>query len=100
MLLFFVSILVAQEARQLKGELISVGEHEGRMPVTGITITIKETGDSDKSDARGFFKIFLPEKFQAGDKITLLIDKPGWRIHYPLDAISVSPQSLRRILSL
>jgi tetratricopeptide (TPR) repeat protein len=42
----------------------------------------------------GVFRIFLKDIFKAGEKVTLVIDKPGWRIRYPLEGEARIPANL------
>ena len=87
----FPALLLGQGQRWLRGEVIIIGQDDERIPVTNTMVTIKETGNSDKTDPNGLFRIFLPEIFKAGAKVTLIVDKAGWQIQYPLDGEALIP---------
>ena len=87
--------LWAQE-RWLRGEVIHIGEHGEKLPEVNVTVIMKQTGDRSTTDSRGRFRLFLPKAFKAGEKVTLDIDKPGWRIQYPLEGETRIPADLEK----
>jgi hypothetical protein len=66
-------------------KVVRIDEHEQKKPEVNITVTMLETGDADDTNSLGLFRIFLKDIFKPGEKVTLVIDKPDWRIRYPLD---------------
>ena len=89
--------LSAQE-RWLRGKVVSVDEHEQKRPEVNITVTMLETGDADNTNSLGLFRIFLKTIFKPGEKVTLVIDKPDWRIRYPLEGEARIPAELAKEL--
>jgi hypothetical protein len=75
-------LLSAQE-RWLLGRVVGIGEHGEEVIEVGIQVSLK-TGDPTQTDLLGNFRIFLKSIFKPGEKVTLVVDKPGWRIRYPL----------------
>ena len=47
---------------------------------------------------RGLFRLFLPKAFKAGEKVTLDVEKPDWRIQYPLDGEAPIPDDPHKAL--
>jgi hypothetical protein len=93
--LLLPGFLSAQE-RWLRGKVVSIDEHEQRKPEVNITVTMLETGDADNTNSLGLFRIFLKNIFKPGEKVTLVIDKPDWRIRYPLDGEARIPAELAK----
>ena len=98
-----VLVLVAPDAlmaknRFLKGQVLLVEQHDQTTPAVGVTVTIKERGDSVRTLAQGLFHIFLPDAFKPGDRVTLLVDKKDWVIQYPLDGEARIPADLEKDL--
>ena len=89
--------LWAQE-RWLRGEVVRIGENGEKLPDINLTVIMKQTGDRDNTDSRGRFRIFLPKAFKAGEKVTLDVDKPDWRIQYPLDGEVSIPDDPQKTL--
>jgi len=87
---FFIPILFltvyasvfSQQKRELKGEVYFVGENGEKIPQVKLNVTLKQTGNSDVTNDHGLFFISLPNNYKAGDPVTLLINKPDWRIRY------------------
>ena len=77
------SALIAQE-RWLRGKVVRQGEHGETIPEVNLTVRIEEAGNTDTTTSGGLFRIMLPDVFKPGDRVTLHIDKPGWRIHLPV----------------
>jgi tetratricopeptide (TPR) repeat protein len=73
--------LPAQAKRELRGKVYL---YETNEPVTNVTVRIEETDDLDVTTNTGMFRIFLPDGFRAGDRVTLRVDKEGYQILYPL----------------
>jgi tetratricopeptide (TPR) repeat protein len=60
-------------------------------PVEGVEISLREQGNTARTNTQGLFRLFLADPFTQGDKITLDIKKEDWRIQYPLDGEVVIP---------
>jgi tetratricopeptide (TPR) repeat protein len=95
--LLLPGFLSAQE-RWLRGKVVSIDEHEQKKPEVNITVTMLETGDADNTNSLGLFRIFLKTIFKPGEKVTLVIDKPDWRIRYPLEGEARIPAELAKEL--
>ena len=93
--LLLPSVLVAQE-RWLRGKVVRLGEHDEKLPEVNLTVTIEETGNTDTTNSGGMFRITLPEIFQPGDKVTLHVDKPDWRIYLPVEGETRVPADCAR----
>jgi tetratricopeptide (TPR) repeat protein len=89
--------LWAQE-RWLRGEVIRIGGNGEKLPEVNVTVIMKQTGDRDTTDSRGRFRVFLPNAFKAGEKVILDVEKPDWRIQYPLDGEAQIPDDLQKTL--
>ena len=89
--------LWAQE-RWLRGEVIRIGGNGEKLPEVNVTVIMKQTGDRDTTDSRGRFRVFLPKVFKAGEKVTLDVEKPDWRIQYPLEGETQIPDDLQKTL--
>jgi tetratricopeptide (TPR) repeat protein len=83
----------AQPDRELHGRIFHVGKHGEKVPEAGIVVTLQETGNSRDTNDQGIFRLPLPPAFQPGGRVTLGIDKPGWRIRFPLDGEALIPSS-------
>ena len=70
---------LAQE-RWLQGMVFIPGEHDEKLPAVGVTVTAQEFGNAVTTTAEGRFRLTLPTAFQAGDVVTLQVEKPDWRI--------------------
>lgn len=77
--------------RNIKGEVLLVGENDEPLPAVGIDVTIKETFDSTRTLASGLFDVYLKAGFKAGEKITLAVSKKGWVIQYPVEGETLIP---------
>jgi tetratricopeptide (TPR) repeat protein len=84
--------------RKLHGEVIHIGGNGEKLPEANVTVIIKQTGDRDTTDSRGRFEVFLHKAFKVGEKVTLDIEKPDWRIQYPLDGETRLPDDLQKTL--
>ncbi len=89
--------LWAQE-RWLRGEVIHIGGNGEKLPDVNVTVIMKQTGDRDTTDSRGRFRVFLPKAFKAGEKVTLDVEKPDWRIQYPLEGETQIPDDPQKTL--
>jgi len=98
MVLTLLPGLCFAEMRRLKGQVIHIDENDNKIPEVGLDITLKESGDSSKTKAQGLFRIFLPDVFKAGERVTFLLNKPGWVIHSPLDGEARVPDDLKKDL--
>ena len=87
----------AQE-RWLRGEVIHIGGNGEKLPDVNVTVIMKQTGDRDTTDSRGRFRVFLPNAFKAGEKVILDVEKPDWRIQYPLEGETQIPDDLQKTL--
>lgn len=98
MMLWLPALLLAEE-RLLKGQVVLVKEHDETVAVEeGVEVTFKERGDKVRTKAQGLFRLFLPDVYQTGERITLLVDKPDWRIQYPLEGEVRIPADLEKEL--
>ncbi|HET9209449.1 MAG TPA: hypothetical protein VFR03_03590 [Thermoanaerobaculia bacterium] len=98
---FLTAPLAAQPARELRGQVFHLGENGERLLEPGLIVTLVETGATDDTNDQGIFRLPLPPAFQPGDSVTIAIDKPGWRIRYPLDGETRVPRDpLREIVPL
>src|SRR5262249_18332582 len=66
------------------------------VPEVNLTVTIEENGNSDTTNSQGMFRVVLPDIFKPGDKVTLRVDKPGWRVHTPVEGETRGPANLRK----
>ncbi|MFO1429480.1 MAG: tetratricopeptide repeat protein [Candidatus Competibacteraceae bacterium] len=97
-LLCLPALLLAEE-RLLKGQVVLVKEHDETVAVEeGVEVTFKERGDRVRTKAQGLFRLFLPDVYKSGEKITLLVDKSDWRIQYPLEGEVRIPVDLEKEL--
>ena len=80
-----------------EGKVVRLSEHEEKMPEVNITVAL-ETGNTGNTNSLGVFRIFLKDIFKSGEKVTLVIDKPGWRIRYPLEGETRIPADLDKEL--
>jgi tetratricopeptide (TPR) repeat protein len=94
---FVPASLWAQE-RWLRGEVIHIGGNGEKRPEVNVTVIMKQTGDRDTTDSRGRFRVFLPKIFKSGEKVTLDVEKPDWRIQYPLDGETQIPDEPQKTL--
>lgn len=103
LLLFLVSEAhssLAQAGSEIHGEVFHLGENSERIYETGIVVTWLETGSSSETNDQGWFRLPTPPFSRPGDKVTLNVAKPHWRIRYPLDGetlIAASPSALIKI---
>ena len=90
------STLYAAESRYLRGKLVRVGDNDELVAAVGIDVALDETGDADRTKAQGLFRLFLPTIFRAGERVTLSVDEPDWRIQSPLDGEVTIPSDLAK----
>ncbi len=95
LLLMLPSLVLARD-RELRGHVVLVGLHDETTPAVGVDVTHKETGNTVRTKAKGLFRLFLPDLFRAGETITLMVEKTGWRIQYPLDGEARVPANLEK----
>lgn len=98
LLLLVPSLLLAQE-RFLNGRVVFIEQSKEPRPAVGLDVTIEETRDTTRTKVQGLFRIRLRDLFRAGEKVTLLIEKQGWRIEHPLNGQHTSLQILKKTLS-
>lgn len=102
-LFILASGLAAQaqtDNRVLLGKVFHRGDHGEAVPERGLIVTLVETGDSDDTNDLGIFRLPLLPEPRPGDPITIAIDKPGWRIRYPLDGELLMPRQLAKALEV
>ena len=78
----------AQE-RWLRGEVIHIGGNGERLPEVNVTVIMNKRETEIRLIHAGAF-VFSPTVFKAGEKVRLDVEKPGWRIQYPLMGICKS----------
>ena len=91
-------MVFAQSRRELKGEVVIVGKHQGLVPVPNTEVLHKLSGNKDRTNSDGFFRLFLPDRFKAGEKIALTVRKDGYEIHQPLNGEFRIPADLDKDL--
>jgi hypothetical protein len=84
--------------RFLQGRVLQVGEQDELKPVVGQDVSLVESGDMARTKAGGRFRIFLKDHFKPGSRITLSLEKRGWRIQYPLEGETRVPDDLDKEL--
>jgi tetratricopeptide (TPR) repeat protein len=92
-LLVTASAAPAQPGRELRGQVFHLGENGEKVYESGLVVKWLETGSSRETNDQGLFRLPLPPAFRPGAKVTLSIDKPKWRIRYPLDGETLVPAS-------
>ena len=92
--LYLLSALTLAQGQILKGKVLLVGQHDETTPAIGVDVILEETGDTVTTVAGGLFRLFIADKFKAGEEITLQVTKPDWRIQYPLDGETHIPADL------
>jgi tetratricopeptide (TPR) repeat protein len=89
---------VSAQERWLRGKVVRIGEHGEKIIEVNVTVALEGQGDPRSTNSQGEFRIFLKDIFKAGEKVTLVIDKPGWRIRYPLEEEARIPADLDKEL--
>jgi len=99
---FFIlaSSLSAKTHRELRGEVFHRGKNGNPVPERGLIVTLTESEHSDDTNDLGIFRLPLGPEFRPGDPITISVDKPGWRIRYPLNGELLVPRDLRRAIQV
>ncbi|MCP4138536.1 MAG: hypothetical protein GY754_46690 [bacterium] len=92
--IFQSSIVLA--ACYLRGNVYRYGLHDNKIPFKGKTIYVEETGDSFKTIRKGFFKLFLPQKFRTDETITLRVKTSKYRVLHPYDGKIKIPLNLQK----
>jgi tetratricopeptide (TPR) repeat protein len=90
----------AQTSRELMGLVFHDGEMEERVVEKNLIVTILETGNADETNDQGIFRIALPSIYNPGDTVTLVVEKSGWAIRYPLDGEVVIPRNSRDLIEI
>ena len=80
----------------LRGRVMLVGRQHELTPAAGVVVTLEETGEQTRTQAGGLFELPLPEGVRIGERITVQVDKEGWRIQYPLDGELRVPEPIER----
>ncbi|HZF14259.1 MAG TPA: hypothetical protein VFE33_36155 [Thermoanaerobaculia bacterium] len=84
---------LAQPGRELRVQVFHLGANGEKVYESGIVVTWQETGSHRETTDQGIARLSLPPAFRPGAKITLSVDKPNWRIRYPLDGETLVPVS-------
>ena len=92
--LWLLPALGLTQGQTLQGQVVLVGSYDETKPAVGVDVMLKQTGDVVTTVAGGLFRLFISDKFKAGEEITLLVTKPDWRIQYPLDGETHMPANL------
>jgi tetratricopeptide (TPR) repeat protein len=96
-LALLVAAPAAQPApRDLRGAVLLEGADGETEPAPNLDVTLRNTGLSVATDVHGVFLLPLPDALGGGDPITLLVDKPDWVIHHPLEGEARVPADLLR----
>ena len=95
--IFLVTSLFGQTNRWLQGRLVTEKENV-KIPVENTIVTVIETGDRDKTDQNGKYRIKLKESFLPGENISFAVEKEGWAILYPLNGEIFIPKILEKEL--
>ncbi|MFQ5709900.1 MAG: hypothetical protein ACE5HO_20790 [bacterium] len=98
LVLLLPCLLGAQEKRWLRGEVLSIDENGKKIPHARIQVNLKEPASSDRTNEDGIFRIFLPDAFKPGERVTVEVKEPGWGIQYPLEGETRIPADLRKEL--
>ena len=100
---------IAAQDRRLRGKVVQVEDPNFEIPEVGVRVKVEETGGSDVTNSIGVFVIPLPKgienagqrkEIKAGTRLRLIVDKPGWVIHNPLEGwihVPEDPAELLRI---
>jgi len=78
------TIFYPQDVPFVRGHVVYTLENNVEEPQIGVTVLVEETGDRDKTDQNGMFKIFLNKKYKPGDRVTFRVEKNNWVIRDPL----------------
>ena len=70
-------MVFAQSRRELKGEVVIVGKHQGLVPVPNTEVLHKLSGNKDRTNSDGFFRLFLPDRFKAVSYTHLTLPTSG-----------------------
>ncbi len=84
--------------RLLQGRVLLVGEQDDLSPLVGQDVTLVESGDTARTKEGGRFRLFLKDIFKPGTRVTLSVEKKGWRIQYPLEGDARVPDDLDKEL--
>lgn len=88
----------AAPPRELIGKLFHRGESGEQIAEAGIAVSLEPPGGSATTNSQGIFRLPLPPVIRADDKVTLGVEKAGWRIYHPLDGEVRVPAEPRRHL--
>lgn len=95
--IFFVTTTYAQTDRWLQGRLVTE-RNNINSPIENTVVSIVETGDKDKTDENGKYRIKLKESFSPGENISLSVEKKDWAILYPLNGKTFIPKNSNKEL--
>ena len=90
------SPFATQSARELRGQVFHLGENPEKILEPGLIVTLVETGVSDACNRSWNFSTSSSSSLSTGNSVTIYVDKPGWRIRYPLDGMALVPGNLLR----
>jgi tetratricopeptide (TPR) repeat protein len=95
-----ISTAQAQPKPELRGKVFHLGENGEEIAEAGLIVTWEETGSSRSTNDLGLFRLPLLPGYRPGAKVTLSIDKPGWRIRRPFDGEVFIPASLDELIKV
>ncbi len=84
--------------RFLQGRVLLVGEQDDLTPLVGQDVILVESGDTARTKEGGRFRLFLKDIFRPGTRMSLPVEKTGWRIQYPLEGDARVPDDLDKEL--
>jgi hypothetical protein len=89
----------------LHGQVYLIDDYDQLRAAPNVTVRIEGRGDPTTTLSEGEFELPLPivrrdrrdtRLFQAGERITLLVEKPGWVIQSPVDGEIRIPDDLEK----
>ena len=81
-----------------KGKNFNPEKINVEIPIRNTVVVINETGDKDKTDNNGIFRIKLKQQYSHGERISVSIEKNDWAIHHPLNGEFNVPNNLEKQL--
>lgn len=87
--------------RVLKGQMFSVESGDfSPIPLPGVTITVRETGNSALTNQQGLFRISLGTELHAGHEVTLIHDRVNFAILFPHLGKQQIPDDLEKVVEV
>ena len=87
--------------RVLKGQMFSVESGDfSPIPLPGVTITVRETGNSALTNQQGLFRISLGTELHAGHEVTLIHDRVNFAILSPYLGKQQIPDDLEKVVEV